>query len=176
MTAVSSTVSPCQRYLVSLSPRNKSNMSCLSQLFLQLLPSTGSSSVPLMHRSEHKLFHTSIPSASHFCCCQHVDHPKTNKPKNASGCFVNITVYLYYSQKSTLHQDAFQKVEEFSPRQNWHSQSKRNSIRRLAGKSGCWRLDLLSNQDITSLFQTVVLVIVAALTSNPHIWKWAERL
>lgn len=110
-----------------------------------------------MHRSEHKLFHTSIPSASHFCtlyvysCCQHTDHSKTNKPRNASGCFLNITVYLYYSQKNTLHQDAFQKVEEFSPGQNWYLQFKKNCIRILAGKSRHWRLDLLSNQDITSL-------------------------
>lgn len=45
-------------------------------------------------------------------------------------------MYFYYSQKSTLHQDVFQKVEGFSPGQNWDLQPKKNSIRRLAGKSG----------------------------------------
>lgn len=84
----SSPVSPCQHYLVSPSQRNKSNMYCLSQLFLLLLPSAGSSSVPLMHRRQHKHFHTPIPSASCFSslyvwsCCQHIYQPQTNKQKN----------------------------------------------------------------------------------------------
>lgn len=60
------------------------------------------------------------------------------KDKQAKKTFWMLFEYycVLGSQKSTLDQDAFQKVGRFSPGQNWDLQCEKNSIKKLTGKSG----------------------------------------